>query len=56
VNSTDALTLHPGYWCECWTQSPATGGRPAIVAGFPFRSRCSIDRGGCQFGRVATVG
>ena len=26
------LTLHRGYWCECWTQSPTTGSRPALLA------------------------
>ena len=34
MNSTDALTLHRGYWCQCWTQSPATGESPALLAGF----------------------
>jgi hypothetical protein len=24
--------LRPGYWCECWTQSPATGEAPTLVA------------------------
>ncbi|GGX10191.1 hypothetical protein [Streptomyces noursei] len=24
--------LRPGYWCECWTQSPATGDAPALLA------------------------
>ena len=32
MNSTDALTLHSGYWCECWTQSPATGEDPVLLA------------------------
>ena len=26
------LTLHDGYWCECWTQSPTTGSRPVLLA------------------------
>ncbi|MFI1092060.1 hypothetical protein [Streptomyces sp. NPDC020917] len=24
--------LRPGYWCECWTKSPATGETPVLVA------------------------
>ncbi|SEO22069.1 hypothetical protein [Actinacidiphila rubida] len=24
--------LRPGYWCECWTQSPAPGEAPTLVA------------------------
>ncbi|MCQ4084425.1 hypothetical protein NGB36_28555 [Streptomyces sp. RB6PN25] len=23
-----------GYWCECWTQSPATGKAPVLLASF----------------------
>ena len=23
-----------GYWCECWTQSPATGAAPALIGSF----------------------
>ncbi len=26
--------LSPGYWCECWTQSPATGNAPVLLASF----------------------
>lgn len=25
---------HRGYWCECWTQSPATGNAPVLLASF----------------------
>ncbi|WP_432071314.1 hypothetical protein [Streptomyces sp. AA1529] len=31
--STATLTRH-GYWCECWTQSPATGTAPALLGSF----------------------
>jgi hypothetical protein len=24
--------IRRGYWCECWTQSAATGEAPALVA------------------------
>ncbi|AEW95348.1 MULTISPECIES: hypothetical protein [Streptomycetaceae] len=24
----------PGYWCECWTQSPSTGDLPVLLASF----------------------
>ncbi|WP_413800499.1 hypothetical protein [Streptomyces iranensis] len=24
--------LRPGYWCECWTSSPATGPRSVLLA------------------------
>ena len=27
-------TLHSGYWCECWTQSPATGEGPTLLTSF----------------------
>jgi hypothetical protein len=26
--------LRSGYWCECWTQSPATGKTPSLLASF----------------------
>ena len=26
------VTLHRGYWCECWTQSPTTESRPVLLA------------------------
>ncbi|MBY8885007.1 hypothetical protein K7472_09135 [Streptomyces sp. PTM05] len=28
----NAPLVTPGYWCECWTQSPATGEVPALLA------------------------
>ncbi|WP_037595343.1 hypothetical protein [Streptacidiphilus cavernicola] len=55
MNSPDVLTLHPGYLCECWTQSPATGGRPAVVAGFPFRAATASEAVRWIRGVVRTV-
>ena len=34
MNTPDAATLHRGYWCECWTQSPATGETPTLLMSF----------------------
>jgi hypothetical protein len=55
VNSTDALTLHRGYWCEGWTQSPATGDDPAPLAGFPFRATTASQAVRWIRGTVRTV-
>jgi hypothetical protein len=30
--------LRCGYWCECWTQSPATGKDPVLLASFDTTS------------------
>jgi hypothetical protein len=34
VSTPELLIAQPGYWCECWTQSPATGEGPALLASF----------------------
>jgi len=34
MNEPTRSTLRPGYWCECWTQSPATGEGPALLTSF----------------------
>jgi hypothetical protein len=33
-----------GYWCECWTQSPATGDAPALLASFDATSAAEAVR------------
>jgi hypothetical protein len=37
MNHTTPL-IHPGYWSECWTQSPTTGDAPALLASFDTTS------------------
>ncbi|WP_367432612.1 hypothetical protein [Streptomyces celluloflavus] len=32
MNYAAMPALRPGYWCECWTQSPATGEAPVLLA------------------------
>ncbi|WP_369357204.1 hypothetical protein [Streptomyces sp. cg2] len=32
MNHAAMPALRPGYWCECWTQSPATGAAPVLLA------------------------
>ncbi|MFJ9618245.1 hypothetical protein [Streptomyces noursei] len=32
MNHAAMPALRPGYWCECWTQSPATGEAPVLLA------------------------
>ncbi|WP_405804064.1 hypothetical protein [Streptomyces sp. NBC_01187] len=33
-----AIVTRHGYWCECWTQSPATGADPALLGSFDASS------------------
>jgi hypothetical protein len=35
---TPASVTRHGYWCECWTQSPATGANPALLGSFESSS------------------
>ncbi|MBV9023549.1 MAG: hypothetical protein JO362_07085 [Streptomycetaceae bacterium] len=37
MNHLTPLIRH-GYWCECWTQSPATGEAPVLLASFDTTS------------------
>lgn len=30
--------IRRGYWCECWTRSPATGEAPVLLAAFDTTS------------------
>ncbi|MFF9477408.1 hypothetical protein [Streptomyces sp. NPDC014733] len=32
MSPTAVPVPRPGYWCECWTQSPATGETPVLLA------------------------
>ncbi len=34
MNEPEPPMLHAGFWCECWTQSPATGEGPALLTSF----------------------
>lgn len=37
-------TVRPGYWCECWTRSPATGDAPALVASIDVQTAAQAIR------------
>jgi hypothetical protein len=43
MNHSTSLIRH-GYWCECWTHSPATGDAPALLASFDATSAAQAVR------------
>lgn len=44
MNHEAMPTLRPGYWCECWTQSPATGEAPVLLASCEARNAVQAVR------------
>lgn len=36
--------IRTGYWCECWTQSPATGPAPALLAAIDVETAAQAIR------------